>query len=513
MSGRGSVNVNQSQNRSNLDNSQNLRKSSSNFQKEPKLQVHFWGLPLTDSAQQHDVNYIEFENDRIFEIYPGEGHLFVVTKDRVIYGYGDNSFSQLYKDLPPKVEAPHLVRFPQKIQVAKIFCGCDYTYLLANKGDVYSWGMNIKGQLGLGDFDNRAEPELVSNLSVNAGNPHNSLQSISSLLYENENIVDIGCGSLHCIAISSSSRIFSAGFGATFALGHGDNATINTFKEITFFNDIFNGKKFKIDKVECGVSHSGVLISKKVFIWGLFGKPQTQMSKLPMLINIDCDWTDFIMGDLLTVFLNSKGEVFTIGDNIDGQLGLANDNTVFNQLPKIINLPTKVEYITGGLNHVFAINSSAQKVYAWGSNRLGQINPSSLKHSFKKPIEMDWLYTGKAFAITCKGNSTFYVSKAQLPQKAGSTDVLQSQFNQIQRELIVLAKDKDRLASENQQLKEEITNLNSQLTESNRNNAVQHVSHRSGDTIDEINDSNLMSNLSVQAAAEEGEDRAALLRD
>lgn len=506
MSNRGSVTVNQSHNKSTLDNSQNLKKSSSNIQREAKLFVHFWGLPLTETTLQHDVNYIDVENERILEIYPGEGHLFVVTKDKAIYGFGDNSFSQINKTLPPKVENPLLVRFPSKIQITKIFCGCDYTYILANKCDVYSWGMNIKGQLGVGDFENRNEPELISNLSISATNTHNSLPSLGTLLQENENIIDIACGSLHCIALTNKSRVFSCGFGATYALGHGDNTTINTFKEITFFNDIFQNKKFRIDKIECGVSHSGVLISKKVFIWGLFGKPQSQMSKLPLMLNTDAEWSDFIMGDLLMVLLNSKGEVFTIGDNIDGQLGLSTDNTVFNQLPKLVNLPSKVEYITGGLNHVFAINFSTQHVFAWGSNRLGQINPSSLKQSYKKPIEMEWLYTGRSFAITCKGNSTFYVSKAQLPQKDSGDNMLQLQYNQLQRELVALAKDKTKLVNENQQLKDEIVQLNVQISDSNRNMSLQHVSHKSGDTIDEINDSKLNSHFAVQTTTKKRED-------
>ena len=465
--------------------------------------MHFWGLPLTDSALQHDVNYIEIENDRIYEIYPGEGHIFVVTKNKAIYGYGDNTFSQIFRDLPAKIESPQLVNFSPKIQVDKIFCGCDYTYILANKGEVYSWGVNIKGQLGLGDFENRAQPGLVSNLGVKTANGRNSLSSMGSLLYSDEIIVDIACGSLHCIALSNKSRLFSTGFGATYALGHSDNTTLNLFKEITFFTEIFNGKKFRIDKVECGVSHSGALIAKKVFVWGLFGKPEAQVSKLPMLINVDTEWTDFIMGDLLTVFLNAKGEVFTIGDNIDGQLGLANENTVFNHLPKLVSIPSKIEYITGGLNHVFAINFSNQKVFAWGSNRLGQINPSSLQQTYPKPVEMDWLYTGRSFAITCKGNSTFYVSKTQLPQKDSGIDPLQVQCTQLQRELVGLAKDKEKLASENKRLYEEVDQLRMQMDESNRA-SIQHASHKSGNTIDEINDSGLTSYQPVQNAVEEG---------
>ena len=36
--------------------------------------------------------------------------------------------------------------------------------MLTSKGEVYSWGLNIKGQLGLGCFDNVTTPTLVYSL-------------------------------------------------------------------------------------------------------------------------------------------------------------------------------------------------------------------------------------------------------------------------------------------------------------------------------------------------------------
>lgn len=36
--------------------------------------------------------------------------------------------------------------------------------MLTAKGEVYSWGLNLKGQLGLGCFDNALQPTLVYGL-------------------------------------------------------------------------------------------------------------------------------------------------------------------------------------------------------------------------------------------------------------------------------------------------------------------------------------------------------------
>jgi mitogen-activated protein kinase kinase kinase 9 len=36
--------------------------------------------------------------------------------------------------------------------------------MLTSKGEVYSWGLNIKGQLGLGHYENISIPTLVYSL-------------------------------------------------------------------------------------------------------------------------------------------------------------------------------------------------------------------------------------------------------------------------------------------------------------------------------------------------------------
>ena len=43
-----------------------------------------------------------------------------------------------------------------------VAAGLAHTVACTDGGDVYSWGWNADGQLGLGDDSGRAEPELVS---------------------------------------------------------------------------------------------------------------------------------------------------------------------------------------------------------------------------------------------------------------------------------------------------------------------------------------------------------------
>jgi len=53
----------------------------------------------------------------------------------------------------------------QNHEIAQVSCGAEHSFSLTTTGELYSWGLNFKGQLGLGDFDNRCRPTLVKNVS------------------------------------------------------------------------------------------------------------------------------------------------------------------------------------------------------------------------------------------------------------------------------------------------------------------------------------------------------------
>jgi alpha-tubulin suppressor-like RCC1 family protein len=62
----------------------------------------------------------------------------------------------------------------------QISCGSEHSFALSKDGELYSWGLNFKGQLGLGDFENRPEPTLVESLiSLDS---QSALQSKKNLL-------------------------------------------------------------------------------------------------------------------------------------------------------------------------------------------------------------------------------------------------------------------------------------------------------------------------------------------
>ncbi|XP_078053487.1 RCC1 domain-containing protein 1 isoform X2 [Augochlora pura] len=60
---------------------------------------------------------------------------------------------------------PTLVEMPKRVKFVDIACGFDHTVLLAENGDVYSMGMGTRGQLGHNDLEDCDNPKLIEALA------------------------------------------------------------------------------------------------------------------------------------------------------------------------------------------------------------------------------------------------------------------------------------------------------------------------------------------------------------
>ena len=153
-------------------------------------------------------------------------------------------------------------------------------------------------------------------------------------------------------------------------MGHGDQSTLSDFKMIfnLLKNKHLSKSSVEIEKIVCGFSHSACLCASKVFVWGIAGSHETQIFKIPTLLEycVDSnknrvefkDIIDVKLGEMLSLFLNTKvifyentnsflkkGEVYGFGENTDNQLGMMKEN-IYN------NYPQKIEGLKETIGHV-----------------------------------------------------------------------------------------------------------------------------------------------------------------
>ena len=95
------------------------------------------------------------------DVQSGVQHVVVLTKDGRVFQWGE-----IYSEDEEKggVLEPDFVNGNdiEKEQITQIACGDNHTFALTSEGEVYSWGNNENGQLGIGNGINDAGPTKVS---------------------------------------------------------------------------------------------------------------------------------------------------------------------------------------------------------------------------------------------------------------------------------------------------------------------------------------------------------------
>lgn len=91
------------------------------------------------------------------------------------------------------------MRWGVSIQVTNIVCGFDHTLALTSSGDVFAWGANNRGQLGLGHTDAVCQPNRITAF--------------------NRKIREIAAGRCHSVFLTTAGSVYTCGAGV--ATGHG----------------------------------------------------------------------------------------------------------------------------------------------------------------------------------------------------------------------------------------------------------------------------------------------------
>lgn len=97
-------------------------------------------------------------NQFVVQLACGDSHSMALTKEGVIYAWGEATYGQLglddTKDLPKNTDQKPYQPFPTKVtallgkKITAISCGETHTLALTDTGHLYSFGANGCGQLG-----------------------------------------------------------------------------------------------------------------------------------------------------------------------------------------------------------------------------------------------------------------------------------------------------------------------------------------------------------------------------
>uniref|UniRef100_A0A8C5ACX0 HECT and RLD domain containing E3 ubiquitin protein ligase 3 n=1 Tax=Gadus morhua TaxID=8049 RepID=A0A8C5ACX0_GADMO len=255
------------------------------------------------------------------------------------------------------------------------------------------WGNAVSGQLGIGEEQSPVcEPR-------------------DSQAFGGKGPQEVACGGEHSLFLLQDGRVFTCGSNSSGQLGH-DKLGASPEPVQTLDTQ-------KITGVSCGRDHSVALNAQgQVFSWGAGAGGQLGLGtaeeavRIPRLIRKLCEHriSQIMCGNQHCIALSRDGQLFTWGQNTNGQLGLGKgepSSLTPQPLKSLAGIP--LAQISAGGDHSFALSLSGA-VFGWGKNSAGQLGLND-EQDRAVPCHIKVLRSQKVVYISCGDEHTAALTK------------------------------------------------------------------------------------------------------
>ena len=355
-------------------------------------------------------------------------HLLALGSDGNLYSWGDNSTGQLGDGTNTSSDTTDALRkviMPADgTKFTQFSAGYTYSLAIGSDGNIYSWGNNSSGQLGNGTNDNRPTPSKVSLptwapkfTQVSAGSNH-------SLALDSD-------GNLYSWGVNFYGQLGMGGtdFGQHYTPNKGSMPADGTkFTQIStgYYHSLALGSDGNV--YSWGDNSKGQL--GRSASEGYDGTPRKV--NLPTGVR---RFTQVIAGGNHSLALGSDGNLYSWGDNTSGQLGRSISGTQDGTPGKVAipaGITITQASAPGMFNGDFSLAlGSDGNLYSWGDNSSRQLGRNTSGKFDGQPGMVDFpakpTPTGVKFggtagtSLTGNKDGTWSVSTPQ--HAGGKTDV------------------------------------------------------------------------------------------
>ncbi|KAI1241726.1 hypothetical protein IHE44_0005215 [Lamprotornis superbus] len=345
---------------------------------------------------------------RPVQLIGGEQTLFAVTADGKLYATGYGAGGRLGIGGTESVSTPTLLESIQHVFIKKVAVnsGGKHCLALSFEGEVYSWGEAEDGKLAL----------------------------VIALSLRGIEVVDIAAGGAHSACITAAGDLFTWGKGRYGRLGHGDSEDQLKPKLV----EALQG--YRVIDIACGSGDAQTLCltdDDTVWSWGdgdygKLGRGGSDGCKVPMkidsltglgVVKVEC-------GSQFSVALTKSGAVYTWGKGDYHRLGHGSDDHV-RRPRQVQGLQGKkvIAIATGSLHCVCCTEDG--EVYTWGDNDEGQLGDGTT-NAIQRPRLVAALQGKKINRVACGSAHTLAWSTSK-PANAGKLPTqVPMEYNHLQ---------------------------------------------------------------------------------
>ena len=319
----------------------------------------------------------------LIAVAAGEAHSLALTSEGKVYAWGDNFWGDLgnnscipYSPVPVAVETGGALAGKTVVAIAQGAC----SMALTSDGQVYTWGGNGYGQLGIGDPVTQQSfvPVAVDTTGALAG----------------KTVVAIAAGDFFCLALTDEGKVYAWGLNDIYGMLGIGSTDSGSFYSPTLVTGALASKT--VTAIAAGQCHSLALTSEgAVYAWGWndygqLGNSGTTSALEPVAVNT----TGVLAGKTVTAIaagwchslaVTSEGLGYAWGDNSAGELGLGDTNTLQSSIPVAVNtsgvLAGKTITAIAAGECSLAITSDGQ-LFSWGGNWFGELGINGTSNSY-----------------------------------------------------------------------------------------------------------------------------------
>ncbi|XP_025416590.1 uncharacterized protein LOC112687852 isoform X2 [Sipha flava] len=350
------------------------------------------GPHMTKTSTPNPVSWFVYIRVEVIQVACGRNHSIALTTNGV-YSWGSNRYGQLGTGRRGQAPYPMLVKSLSDELLVSVSAGQYHSLAISTRGKLWTWGWGVYGQLGHGAIDDCEKPKLLKSL-------------------ESENIISAYGGYSHSIILTSKGKVFTFGSGSFGQLGNGSTTKITSPVPVY-------GLPEPIRCIYTAYFHNLALSDVgRLYTWGsspqvLRFHAQTQKRARNQLALNEGDHMDaeidaltaddgllhlsptlvdtsHILGEIVqmccgchhSAVINSTGQLYTWGLNLDGQLGVSGVRerlvpTVTLVGPPSVADPSStngslIKEVRCGADFTLALDAS-NKLWGWGSNHEGQL--------------------------------------------------------------------------------------------------------------------------------------------
>jgi alpha-tubulin suppressor-like RCC1 family protein len=297
-----------------------------------------------------------------------------------LYGFGENSAGQLSSTVANGSETanptPAALTLPAASgPVVQSAAGARFTLALTATGQLYAFGSNQYGQLGVAGGSGSPQP-----------NPTPTQVTLPDAVGR---VAALAAGSTHSLVLTSTGELYTFGENQFGQLGRAANSGTETANRVPGRVSL-PGASGQVVQIAAGVEQSLALTSTGQLYafggnrYGELGRTANEETPVPNptpapvgLPAAAGPAKSIAAGGFHSLALTASGSIYAFGRNTDGQLGSAAGagGEQANATPLAVTLPganAPAVGLAAGSAHSLAITASGE-LYSFGSNRDGQL--------------------------------------------------------------------------------------------------------------------------------------------